>query len=101
MSKFARRALFALFLLGTGGYALVQLRGPEGIPDLIEKREKIKTLRKQVEDRQAENARLEKKIRDLEKKDQLDIEQRLIDRLPEGEIQFRVEEPKVPATGSK
>lgn len=94
MSKAARRVLFALFLVGTGSYAVVHLRGPEGLTDLRARHEKIRALRKQLKDKNEENDKLKKNIDKLSKKDHLDQIQRQDGKVPPGTILFHVEEPK-------
>jgi|GEM_PF-3128696 len=50
-----RRGVFLVFLAVMGGYAVVQLRGPNGLAALQKKREQIEAL-------EAERERLEKEI---------------------------------------
>ena len=94
MRRSARRVLFAAVLLLVGAHAVVRLRGPDGIQDVFAKRREVADLKDQIERKRQKVEALEKKISGLDKKDRIDIEQRLIDEIPEGEIQFRVDEPK-------
>ncbi len=94
MSKAARRVLFALFLVGTGSYAVVHLRGPDGLADLRARHERIRALRKEVKEKNDENEKLKKNIEKLSKKDHLDQIQRQDGKVPPGTILFHVEEPK-------
>lgn len=94
MSKAARRVLFALFLVGTGSYAVVHLRGPDGLTDLQARHARIRALRKQVHDKNEENETLKKNIEKLSKKDHLDQIQRQDGKVPPGTVLFHVDEPK-------
>lgn len=95
MSRAARRVLFALFLVGTGGYAVVHLRGPDGLTDLQARQAKIRELRRQVKDKEAENDKLKKNIEKLSNRDHLDQIQRQEGKVPPGTVLFHVEEPKL------
>jgi cell division protein FtsB len=90
----ARRLLFALFLVGTGSYAVVQMRGPEGLSDLRAKYEQTRTLRARLVDQQEKNRKIQKMIEKLSDRDVLDKIQREDGKVPPGTILFHVEEPK-------
>ncbi len=95
MNRLARRALFALFLCGAGAYAVAQFRSDDGWRGVWKKHEHIQQLRAEIKTANARNTELSRRIKALDKKDEIEKEQHLIDRLRKGEMQFHVEEPKV------
>ncbi len=97
MRKSARRAAFGLLLVVTGAYAVVQWRGPHGWDALRARHARVAELNAEIHSVKTKNEGLDKQIKDLNKKDRLDLEIRRIDLLPKNEIQFRVDEPKIEA----
>ena len=79
MSSLIRRLGYAFVVLVVGAYAVFALRGPQGIPALIEKWDEVRRL-------EQDNAVLEQKIR--EKKDRI---KRLSERQDELELEMRKE----------
>jgi cell division protein FtsB len=79
LSSSLRRSAIVLVLIGAGSYAAFLLRGPQGIPALIEKWEEVRRLER-------ENAELAEKIR--QKKDRI---RRLDERTEELELELRKE----------
>lgn len=71
---------YAVAVLVAAGYALVTLRGPQGVPALIEKQKQIRTLERENADLAREiEARREriKRLQEDESAQELEIRQRL------------------------
>jgi cell division protein FtsB len=79
LSSSLRRFAIVLVVVGVGSYAAFLLRGPQGIPALIEKWEEVRKLER-------ENAELAEKIR--QKKERI---RRLDERGEELELELRKE----------
>jgi len=80
MKSFFTRFAFAAALLLIAGYAFVALRGPQGIPGLLEKRRQIQELEKHNSElaREIEQKREHiNRLRDSESDQDLEIRQRL------------------------
>jgi len=89
---------YALAVLVAAGYALVTLRGPQGVPALIEKQKQIRTLElgnadlaREIETRRARIKRLQED----ESAQELEIRQRLKLVRP-GEKVFILQDPVAP-----
>ncbi len=79
LSPLIRKLSYAFLTLIIGAYAVFALRGPQGIPALIEKWDEVRRL-------EQDNAELQQKIR--EKRDRL---KRLSERQDELELEMRKE----------
>lgn len=80
MRSSVAKVCYALAVLVAASYALVTLRGPQGIPALIQKQKQIRTLEKENGDlaRDIENRRERiKRLREDESAQELEIRQRL------------------------
>jgi cell division protein FtsB len=89
---------YAVAVLVAASYALVTLRGPQGIPALIEKQKQIRTLERENADLAREiEARREriKRLREDESAQELEIRQRLKLVRP-GEKVFILQDPVAP-----
>ncbi|MFN7995608.1 MAG: septum formation initiator family protein [Bryobacteraceae bacterium] len=80
MKSFARRFAYSVAVLMIAGYAFFALRGPNGIPGLIDKRHQIQELEKrnsdlakEIEQKRARIARL----RENQTEQEMEIRQRL------------------------
>jgi hypothetical protein len=90
----SRQIIFGALLVLAGAHAVARLQGPDGLADVFAKRREAQSLRKQIERKEADIEDMQGKIKGLDRKDRIDIEKRLLDEIPEHEIQFRVDEPK-------
>jgi cell division protein FtsB len=92
-------ALLAVFVI-LGTCVLLALRGPQGLPALIEKRQRIRELQEKNADLQREiqarRVRLDR-LRNNPDEQQLEIRERL-KMLKPGEVRYIVPEPAKPAT---
>jgi len=89
---------YALAVLVAASYALVTLRGPQGIPALIEKQKHIRMLERENADlaREIETRRARiKRLREDESAQELEIRQRLKLVRP-GEKVFILQDPVAP-----
>ncbi len=53
MSPTIRRTVFAMLIFAVGVYAVVHLSGPHGLQALLEKREAISSMEKEIQDLEA------------------------------------------------
>jgi len=86
---------YGVAVLVAAGYAFVTLRGPQGIPSLVQKQTEIRTLEKQNGDlaREIESRRERiRRLREDESEQELEIRQRLKLVRP-GEKVFILQEP--------
>ena len=75
MSSLLKNLAMTAAILLVGAYAVVALRGPQGLPALAEKRAEILRLQEQNANLERENARRRERIRVLEnRKDQQELE---------------------------
>ena len=65
MNSLVRNVLLMTACLTLLGYTVHVLRGPQGIPYFLEKREEVKRLEKQNEDLRLENERKRERINEL------------------------------------
>lgn len=80
MRSFIPKLAYALVALMIAGYALFALRGPQGIPGLVDKRHQIQDLEKRNADlaREIEQKRARiTRLRDSQSEQELEIRQRL------------------------
>ena len=96
MTTASRRLAFGSLLIVAGCYAVVHLRGPNGIPALLEKRKMIRALEVDNEKMREANDRQRQINKDLQgNKDKIQQEiQKRQNKVPSGSIEFRVEEPE-------
>ncbi|MCC6589680.1 MAG: hypothetical protein IT168_23490 [Bryobacterales bacterium] len=94
MTTASRRLAFGALLLVAGCYAVVHLRGPNGIPALLEKRQHIRTLEVENEKLRELNETQRQINKDLlHNEDKLKQEiQKRQNKIPPGSIEFRVDE---------
>jgi cell division protein FtsB len=60
-----RKVSVGVVLAAAGAFAYVHLRGPYGIPSLLDKREKIQLLESEIEQLRRDNDRRRRRIQDL------------------------------------
>ncbi|MBL8242506.1 MAG: hypothetical protein JNM66_34085 [Bryobacterales bacterium] len=87
-------------ILATGAlsvYTIVTLQGPHGIGALRTKLAKIQELHSQQGTLAKELAEKEKRVKSLERGQNLDMEMRRFGRTLPGEVEYKVAEPKVDA----
>ena len=80
MKSTLRTAVFILAFLLIGAYGVVALRGPQGIPALIEKQQEIRRLQEHNTDLQRDVQRMRERIDRLKhspSEQQMEIRQRL------------------------
>jgi cell division protein FtsB len=80
MRSSVARLGYALIVLVAASYALITLRGPQGVPALIQKQKEIRQLEKQNADlaREIESRRQRiQRLREDESEQELEIRQRL------------------------
>lgn len=65
MDFFLRNAILGVVCLAMTGYTAFVLRGPQGIPALLEKRQDVKRLQGEVEALQQDNRRKRERIEEL------------------------------------
>lgn len=65
MSSLWRNMVLGVACLGLTAYTVHVLRGPQGIPQLVEKRQEMKRLQDEVEALQQENLRKRQRIEEL------------------------------------
>jgi cell division protein FtsB len=95
MRSSVARLGYALIVLVAASYALITLRGPQGVPALIQKQKEIRLLEKQNADlaREIESRRQRiQRLREDESEQELEIRQRLKLVRP-GEKVFILQEP--------
>ena len=95
MRSSVARLGYALIVLVAASYALITLRGPQGVPALIQKQKEIRQLEKQNADlaREIESRRQRiQRLREDESEQELEIRQRLKLVRP-GEKVFILQEP--------
>ncbi|MBL8292671.1 MAG: hypothetical protein JNN08_12585 [Bryobacterales bacterium] len=94
MTTALRRLAFVSLLAVAGSYAVVHLRGPNGIPALFERREKIRALEEENRKLREANGWQRQRNRDLLQDEDLlrrEIQKRQ-GKVPEGAVEFRVGE---------
>jgi len=94
MTTALRRLAFVSLLAVAGSYAVVHLRGPNGISALMERREKIRALEEENRKLLESNQRQRHRNKDLLLNEDLlrrEIQQRQ-GKLPDGAMEFRVDE---------
>jgi cell division protein FtsB len=95
MRSSVARLGYVLIVLVAASYALITLRGPQGVPALIQKQKEIRELEKQNADlaREIESRRQRiQRLRENESEQELEIRQRLKLVRP-GEKVFILQEP--------
>jgi cell division protein FtsB len=92
MSTAIRRLGYAALIVVAGGFAFVHLRGPNGLPALLEKRRVIRDLEEQNSALRADNERRRSRNRDLkEKPDTWDLEiRKRTEKIKENETDFKL-----------
>jgi cell division protein FtsB len=93
-----RRLAYATAIVVVGAFAVLHLKGPNGLPDLIEKRRAIRVLEEQNKSLKADNERRRLRNHDLKSKpDAWDLEiRKRMEKLKKGETNFRLP-PEGPA----
>lgn len=102
MRSSVARLGYALVVLVAASYALVTLRGPQGVPALIQKQKEIRQLEKQNADlaREIESRRQRiQRLREDESEQELEIRQRLKLVRP-GEKVFILQDPTAEKSSS-
>lgn len=95
MTTALRRLAFVSLLAVAGSYAVVHLRGPNGISALMERRQKIRALEEQNRKLREGNQQQRQRNKDLATNEDLlrrEIQKRH-GKLPDGAMEFRVDEP--------
>jgi cell division protein FtsB len=93
-SLYSKLAVFTLMLLA-GVYSYVSLRGPQGVPRLLEKRQQIQQLQEQNEELERQNAEKKQRIQNLgdsEAEQEIEIRRRMKVVKP-GETTFIIPKP--------
>lgn len=103
MTTASRRLAFGSLLIVAGCYAVVHLRGPNGIPALLEKRKLIRALEVDNEKLREANDQQRAINKDLQgNKDTIKQEiQKRQNKIPPGSIEFRVDEPEAESDSQK
>jgi len=94
MTTALRRLAFVSLLAVAGSYAVVHLRGPNGISALMERREKIRALEEENKKLREANRQQQQRNKDLVTNEDLlrrEIQKRQ-GKLPDGAMEFRVDE---------
>jgi cell division protein FtsB len=94
MTTAFRRLAYSAVILVAGGFAFAHLRGPNGIPALIEKRKAIRSLEEQNESLRKDNERRRLRNKDLQHNpDAQDLEiRKRTEKLKKGETSFKIPE---------
>jgi cell division protein FtsB len=94
MTTILRRLAFASLLAAVSTYAVVHLRGPNGLPALLEKRETIRALEEENRRLRLANDEQARRNHELEyNEDQIRQEiQRRLNKVPDGAMEFRIDD---------
>jgi cell division protein FtsB len=103
MSTAIRRIGYAALIMVAGGFAFVHLRGPNGLPALMEKRRVIRDLEEQNGALKADNERRRARNEDLkEKPDTWDLEiRKRTEKIKENETDFKLPPEPAKSTGEE
>ncbi len=96
-SRWLRRAAYITCFAAVGAYAVIALRGPQGLPALLEKRREVQALQEQNANMQKENEHRRdriKRLKESQSEQEMEIRQKL-KLLHPGETSFILpEQPK-------
>jgi len=98
MTSPLKKVVSGLVLAGLAVFAYVHLRGPQGIPALLEKRQAIQELEENNRLLAIENAKIRARNAELQNPQVLELEIRnRLNKLRRGEIDFKLPEDPAPA----
>ncbi len=103
MPTILKRLAFIALVLGAGSYAVMHLRGPNGIPALLEKRKQIRSLEDENLKLREEIEKQRKRNKDLSSNEDVlrqEIQKRY-GKVPEGAVEFRTSTPEPTGENSK
>jgi cell division protein FtsB len=101
MTTALRRLAYTAAIVVAGGFAVIHLRGPNGLEALLQKRRAIRALEAENKALAADNERRRLRNQDLKQKPEtwdLEIRKRM-EKQKEGEVQFKLP-PEGPGNGS-
>jgi cell division protein FtsB len=103
MPTILKRLAFIALVVGAGTYAVMHLRGPNGIPALLEKRKQIRMLEDENLRLRDLNEKQRKRNKDLSSNEDVlrqEIQKRY-GKVPEGAVEFRTNTPDASVENSK